>query len=62
VTTVSGLPLNAAELKALASRLKQLCGTGGAVKENVIEIQGDHREKLQAELKSQGYTVKLAGG
>ena len=62
VTTVSGLPLNAAELKALASRLKQLCGTGGAVKENVIEIQGDHREKLQTELKSQGYTVKLAGG
>src|SRR5690625_6781509 len=38
VTTVSGLPLKAAELKALASRLKQLCGTGGAVKENVIEI------------------------
>lgn len=62
VTTVSGLPLKAAELKALASRLKQLCGTGGAVKENVIEIQGDHREKLQTELKSQGYTVKLAGG
>lgn len=62
VTTVSGLPLAAAELKTLASRLKQLCGTGGAVKENVIEIQGDHRETLQAELKSRGYTVKLAGG
>lgn len=62
VTTVSGLPLDATELKSLASRLKQLCGTGGAVKDDVIEIQGDHRVKLQAELQSQGYTVKLAGG
>lgn len=62
VTTVSGLPLDATELKTLASRLKQLCGTGGAVKDGVIEIQGDHRAKLQAELQSHGYTVKLAGG
>lgn len=62
VTTVAGLPLDATELKTLASRLKQLCGTGGALKDGVIEIQGDHRAKLQAELQSQGYTVKLAGG
>lgn len=62
VTTISGLPLKAAELKTLASRLKQLCGTGGALKDSVIEIQGDHRDKLQAELQRQGYTVKLAGG
>ena len=62
VTTVSGLHLDAAQLKDLASRLKQLCGTGGAVKGDVIEIQGDHRVKLQAELQNRGYTVKLAGG
>lgn len=62
VTTVSGLPLDAVQLKVLASRLKQICGTGGAVKDGVIEIQGDHRHTLQVELQNQGYTVKLAGG
>lgn len=62
VTTLSGVPLPAAELKALAKQLKQRCGTGGAVKEGVIEIQGDHRAILKAELESRGYTVKLAGG
>ncbi|MCG6658887.1 translation initiation factor Sui1 [Halomonas campisalis] len=62
VTTVSGIPLPAAELKTLAKALKQRCGTGGAVKAGVIEIQGDHREALKAELESRGYTVKLAGG
>ena len=62
VTTVSGVPLPEAELKALAKRLKKVCGTGGAVKEGVIEIQGDQRERLKAELEKRGYTVKLAGG
>jgi len=62
VTTIAGVPLPEAELKALAKRLKKVCGTGGAVKEGVIEIQGDHRERLKAELESQGYRVKLAGG
>ncbi|MGJ7459113.1 translation initiation factor Sui1 [Halomonas sp. RA08-2] len=62
VTTVSGVPLPEAELKALAKRLKKVCGTGGAVKEGVIEIQGDHRERLKAELENLGHTVKLAGG
>ncbi len=62
VTTVSGVPLDSGELKALASRLKQLCGTGGAIKDSVIEIQGDHRERLRDELQRLGYTVKLAGG
>ncbi|MBE0488670.1 MAG: translation initiation factor Sui1 [Halomonas sp.] len=62
VTTVSGVPLPEAELKALAKRLKKVCGTGGAVKEGVIEIQGDHRERLKAELEKLGHTVKLAGG
>ncbi|AMC99134.1 translation initiation factor Sui1 [Halomonas chromatireducens] len=62
VTTVSGIPLPDAELKALAKRLKKRCGTGGAVKDGIIEIQGDHREVLKAELERSGYSVKLAGG
>lgn len=62
VTTLHGVPLVHDELKALAKTLKKRCGTGGAVKDSVIEIQGDHRQVLKAELESRGYTVKLAGG
>lgn len=62
VTTISGVPLAASELKALAKQLKKRCGTGGAVKGGIIEIQGDHRQELKRELEAQGYTVKLAGG
>lgn len=62
VTTVSGIPLPEKELKALAKKLKKTCGTGGALKDGVIEIQGDHREKLKVMLEKEGYTVKLAGG
>ena len=62
VTTISGIPLPEAELKTLAKTLKKRCGTGGAVKEGVIEIQGDHRETLREALTAQGYQVKLAGG
>ncbi|WP_363323534.1 stress response translation initiation inhibitor YciH [uncultured Pseudoteredinibacter sp.] len=62
VTLITGLQMEAAELKKLAKRLKQLCGTGGSVKDFVIEIQGDQREVIKAELEKQGHTVKLAGG
>ncbi|WP_110670713.1 translation initiation factor Sui1 [Salinicola halophilus] len=62
VTTVAGVPLAETELKALAKTLKKRCGTGGAVKDGIIEIQGDHRETLKTELETQGYRVKLAGG
>lgn len=62
VTTISGLSLPDTELKKLAKNFKQLCGTGGSVKNGVIEIQGDHREQLRATLEQQGHTVKLAGG
>ena len=62
VTTISGALLEEAQLKDLAKALKQLCGVGGSVKDGVIEIQGDQREKLKAELEKRGFTVKLAGG
>ncbi len=62
VTLVTGLPLTANELKTLLKTLKKKCGTGGAVKEGNLEIQGDKRELLYNELKKAGYDVKLAGG
>jgi translation initiation factor 1 len=62
VTTVSGVPLADDALKALAGELKRRCGTGGTAKDGVIEIQGDHRDAIVAELEARGYTVKLAGG
>ena len=62
VTLISGLPLAEEPLKELASKLKQACGTGGTVKDGVIEIQGDQRDKLQTLLLKAGYKAKLAGG
>lgn len=62
VTIIRGLPLNDTEMKALAKKLKQRCGVGGAVKAGAVEIQGDQRELLQTLLTDEGYTVKLAGG
>lgn len=62
VTTVSGIPLAEAQLKDIAKALKQICGVGGSVKDGVIEIQGDQRDKVKAELEKRGFTVKLAGG
>lgn len=62
VTTLSGFELPDAELQSLAKQLKQLCGTGGTVKNWIIEIQGDQRDKLKPELEKRGFKVKLAGG
>jgi translation initiation factor 1 len=62
VTLLTGFLLPEPELKNLATKLKQICGTGGTVKSGVIEIQGDQREKLQSYLQQQGYKIKLAGG
>lgn len=62
VTLVRGLPLDAAALEKLAKQLKAACGCGGTVKDGVVEIQGDHRDKLVPLLAAQGYKVKLAGG
>jgi len=62
VTTISGLRLEADVLSQLAAHLKRKCGTGGSVKDGIIIIQGDHRNRLLVELKMQGYTAILAGG
>jgi translation initiation factor 1 len=62
VTVVVGVPLASDALEELATRLKRRCGSGGTVHEGVIEIQGDHRDTLVAELGRLGYTVKRAGG
>ena len=62
VTVVSGLTLDAAQLEELATRLKRLCGAGGAVKNGRIEIQGEHRDRLVAELCRLGFEAKRAGG
>ena len=62
VSVISGLPLAAPELEALASRLKRLCGAGGAVRDGVIEIQGEHRDRLVAELHRLGYDARRSGG
>ncbi len=62
VTVITGVLMDGEGLKALAGDLKRRCGTGGAVKDGVIEIQGDHRELLLKELERRGFRVKLAGG
>ena len=62
VSVITGLSLAPAELDALASTLKKLCGAGGAVKNGQIEIQGDHRDRLVAELRKLGYDAKRSGG
>ncbi len=62
VTLISGIELNPTDLKALAKKLKALCGCGGTVKDGVIEIQGDHRDQIKQELDKEFKNVKLAGG
>ena len=62
VSVIRGLPLERAALEELATRLKRLCGAGGAVRDGAIEIQGEHRDRLVAELQKLGYEAKRAGG
>ncbi len=62
VTLVKNLVLSVEDLKSLARKLKQACGTGGTVKDGVIEIQGEQRQKIAAVLQKLGYKVKVAGG
>ena len=60
VTVITGLPER--EVPEIAKNLKRTCGTGGTAKNGVVEIQGDHRDKIVALLAAQGRTVKKAGG
>jgi translation initiation factor 1 len=62
VSVITGLPLKEAALEDLAAKLKKSCGAGGAVKDGRIEIQGDHRDRLVAELVKLGYDAKRSGG
>jgi translation initiation factor 1 len=62
VTLITGLPLSDTDLTSLAKSLKAACGVGGAVKDGVIELQGEQRDRLVPLLQGLGYTVKKAGG
>jgi translation initiation factor 1 len=62
VSVVKNLVLSEDDLKALAKKLKQECGTGGTVKDGLIEIQGEHRQRMAEVLTKLGYKVKIAGG
>jgi len=62
VCLITGVDLDDAVLEKLAAELKKKCGCGGAVKEGVIEIQGDKRDLLKQLLEAKGMKVKLAGG
>ena len=62
VSMVKKLVLSEDEMKSLAKKLKQECGTGGTVKDGMIEIQGEHRQKMADVLQKLGYKVKIAGG
>jgi translation initiation factor 1 len=62
VTTIAGVPLAEPALRDLLAELKRACGSGGALKDGVLEIQGDHRERVVDELEVRGYRVKQAGG
>jgi translation initiation factor 1 len=62
VTVIRGLALDADALAALAKRLRSACGAGGTVKDGVVEVQGDHVERVLAWLQQQGLRAKRAGG
>lgn len=62
VTVITGLPLDPGALAGLAKELRRKCGAGGAVRDGVIEIQGEHRDRLVAELEARGFAVKRSGG
>ena len=62
VTLIKKLVLSEEDMRDLAKKIKQVCGSGGTVKEDVIEIQGEHCEKIADALRKMGYSVKIAGG
>jgi translation initiation factor 1 len=62
VTVVRGLELDAAALAALGKRLRNACACGGTARDGVLEMQGDHCERVMESLQREGFTVKRAGG
>ncbi len=62
VTVITGLALPAAEIEQLAKALKQQCGSGGTVRDGIIEIQGEHRDTIVAQLRKRGIDAKKSGG
>ena len=62
VTLVTGISLPDKDLDALGKQLKASCGSGGTVKDGIIEVQGDHIDRVVALLVAQGYKAKRAGG
>lgn len=62
VTVIKGLPLDAMALATLGKHLRSACGSGGTVKDGMLEIQGDHVERVMELLKGQGFSVKRSGG
>jgi translation initiation factor 1 len=62
VTTIAGLALNQTELQVLLKDLKRICGAGGAVKDGVLEVQGDHCDLVLRDLSRRGISAKRAGG
>ena len=62
VTVIKGLPLAEDALKVLGKKLKTQCGTGGAVKDGQIEVQGDNRNKIKELLEKEGFSSKFTGG
>ncbi|GGP24282.1 hypothetical protein GCM10010971_01010 [Silvimonas amylolytica] len=62
VTLIKGVQMDTASLTTLARQIKAVCGSGGTIKEGVIEIQGDHVELVLAELKKRNLAAKRAGG
>ena len=62
VTLISGFSLQEDALRDLLSDFKRLCGAGGAIKDGILEIQGDHRDFLFEEIKKRGFTIKKVGG
>ena len=62
VTTVRGLPLAADALASLGKRLRAACGTGGSARDGMLELQGDHVERVLATLLADGFSAKRSGG
>jgi len=62
VTVVRGLPLDAPALTLLGKQLRTACGAGGTVRDGLVEVQGDHVERVMSHLQQQGWKVRRSGG